>query len=173
MDEQLPAPGKYVDEGLKSLFSETIDQLISDLGRPVTLYLPPTASGCPNCVRGFDGSSQGVYNVSNPYPAGKFNKQFPTGGICPVCKGTNKILTARSVTYTANIGRSPKDIDYDKTGEVPQNIYKTKMKILAYQDITQCEKALIDGIICTRFRDPVKTGLQTLAYVICWWKKVE
>jgi hypothetical protein len=171
MGENLPIAGKYVDDALKSLFTETIDQLIADLGRPVKLFFEPTASGCPNCVRGFDGSSQGIYNASNPFGAGKYNRAFPNGGVCPVCKGTNSILTENSVTYTANIGRAPKDIDYDALGENPTNIYKTKTQICAYNDILKCEKILIDGVICTRFRDPIKTGLQTLTYVVAWWKK--
>ena len=171
MAEQLPVAGKYVDDELKQLFTDTIDQLIADLGRPVTIYLEPTASGCPNCVRGFDGSSQGTYNVNNPYPAGKFNRQFPNGGVCAVCKGTNNILTTNSITYTAIIGRAPKDINYDAIGENPTNIYKTKTQMVAYHDVLKCNKILIDGIMCTRFREPVKTGLQTLAYVVAWWKK--
>jgi len=173
MAESLPPAGRYVDDSLKSLFKETIDQLIADLGRPVILYFEPTASGCPNCIRGFDGSSRGTYNTSNPFGVGRYNRNFPNGGVCPICKGTNSILSENSTTYTCNITRTPKDIDYDAVGENPTNVYKTKCQLVGYHDIQKCEKALIDGEMCVRLRDPMKTGLQTLAYVICWWKKID
>ncbi len=172
MAENLPAAEYYVDSNLKSLFKQTISQLISDLGRTVTLYMAPSASGCSNCGIGPDGSSNGVYNSNNPFTLdGKYHKAFPNGSPCPVCKGTHKILTPQTVTYTATISRAPKDIDYEVLGLLPTNVYSTKMVLSAYEDVKRCERIMIDGELCVRLRDPIKTGLQDLAFIRCWWKK--
>lgn len=173
MAENLPDAGYYVDNNLKDLFVTNINQLIADLGRPVVLYMQPTASGCPNCGIGPRGTSNGIYNSSNPFTLGaEYNKPFATGGICPVCKGTHDILTEVTVTYTATIGRAPKDINYDEVGINPTNVYKTKMVLSAFEDLKRCKKALIDGEYCVRLRDPIQTGLKDLKYVRCWWKKL-
>ncbi len=173
MGESLPSQGLYVDNALKSLFKSTIQQLISDLGRTVTLYFAPTASGCANCGIGPDGSSNGIYNASNPFALnGKYHKAFPNGSPCPVCKGSHKILTAKTATYTATISRAPRDLDYDVIGLNPSNVYATKMVLDAFDDLYRCEKILIDGEYCVRIRDPIKTGMKDLSFVRCWWKKM-
>ncbi len=84
--ESLPSAGRFVDNALVDLFTETIEQLIADMGRKVIIYLPPSASGCPNCFIGFDGTSNGVYDSNNPFAlGGPLNIPFPNGGVCPVC----------------------------------------------------------------------------------------
>ena len=173
MPESLPPAGKFVDDSLKTLFKETIDQVIADLGRTVTLYFSPSASGCPNCFAGPDGSSNGLYDGANPFPlGGAFNKPFPTGGRCPVCKTSHKILTEQSKDYTANIGRAPKDSDFTQEGTSPENVVTTKMQIVAFDDIKRSKKALIDGELYVLLRDPIKTGLQNLDYVRAFWRKL-
>jgi len=172
MGESLPIAGKYVTDALKAQFKDTIDQLISDMGRVITLYFEPTASGCSNCGIGPNGKSNGIYNSSNPFTLnGRYNRAFPTGGICPICRGTNKIFTASTQQYTALIGRSPKDIDYEAVGGIPENIYSTKMQVVAYEDLKRAKFAMIDGEKCVRIQDPVKTGLSDLRYTKCWWRK--
>ena len=172
MAENLPPAGRFVDQPLKDQFKETIDQVIADLGRPVRLFFQPSASGCPNCFAGPDGSSNGLYDSSNVNPVGgRLNKPFPNGGICPVCKGSHEILTEQSVIYTATIGRASKDLDFSQEGVFPENVVTTKMQIVAFEDIKRSTKALIDGEIFTLLRDPVKTGLQDLFYVRAYWVK--
>ena len=57
MAENLPANRRYLTSGVETIFGTVVDQLIKDMGRTVTLYLPPTASGCPNCKPGLERSS--------------------------------------------------------------------------------------------------------------------
>ena len=174
MAESLPDAGKYVDDSLKSLFRETIDQLIADLGRTVKLYFEPAASGCPNCFAGIDGRSNGRYDNSNPYTVGhKWHRPFANGTICPVCRGTHKIKEENSANYTATIQRAPKELNYNALGAQPTNVYKTKMVIEAYNDLLRTKKALIDGVLCVRIYEPVKTGLKDLRYVRCYWQAVD
>lgn len=114
--ENLPVAGKFVDDALAELFQENINQLISDMGRSILIYLPPVASGCPNCEQGFDGSSQGVIQASNPFPLGSpFNKSFPTGGVCPVCFPVNSFVQVD--TGYKNIEHvRPSDVVKDRFG---------------------------------------------------------
>lgn len=175
-DQGLPTPGAFVDDDLVNLYGTTIDQLIADFGREITLFLPPSASGCPNCKQGFGGESQGVPSASNPYPVGSpFNKSFPTGGLCPVCKGTHKIETPNTQVYKVSIQRTPKDLNYTQFGIDfdPRNVVKTKSKLVTFEDFRIAEKAEIDGAMYKRIREPVKTGLRDLRYVQCWWKRAD
>lgn len=171
MAESLPTAGFYVDDNLVNLFQTTMNQLRSDLGRNITIYLAPTASGCPNCGIGPGGTSNGIYDASNPYGAGRYNRPFPTGGICPVCRGTHEILTTNTAIHKALIGRAPKDIDFDKLGIEPTNVYVTKTGLDSWHNIIHAKKAVIDGEHCVRLRDPIKTGLRDLFSVRCWWRK--
>jgi hypothetical protein len=174
MAESLPSPEKYVDSALKTLFRETIDQLIADLGRPVKLYFEPSTSGCPNCFAGPDGQSNGRYDNTNPYAMNSnLHRAFADGTICPICRGTHAIKSESSATYTATIQRSPKELNYDALGAHPTNVYRTKMVIEAYDDLLRVKKALIDGIWCVRIYEPVKTGLKDLRYVRCYWQTVD
>jgi hypothetical protein len=175
-DQNLPSPGLFIDDNLVTLYGETIDQIISDLGRDVTFYLPPSESGCPNCEPGFDGSSQGVTQSPNPFPLGSpFNKSFPTGGFCPVCNGTHKILVPVVRTYQSSIQRNPKDFDYEQYGIDFQtaNVMKLKNRLTIFEDVKNAEKVLIDGDIYVPIRHPIKTGLRDLRYVQSWWTMVK
>jgi len=172
MGESLPPPGLYVDAALVDLFKGTIDQLISDMGRAVVLYMPPVGSGCPNCLSGPDGRSKGIYNVANTFVINTtMHRPFPNGSICPVCHGSHQILTPVTLTYTALISRAPKNMKFSELGTTPENVYLTKMQIVAFEDVRRCDKAIIDGEYCVRLTDPVRTGLKVLNYVRCFWQK--
>jgi hypothetical protein len=174
--ESLPTPGKFVDDNLVQLYQDSIDQLIADLGQTITLYLPPTASGCPNCLAGFDGSSQGIYDNTNPFTlGGAFHKPFPNGGLCPVCKGTHLIKTPRTAQYTALIQSAPKDVDYTAYGKSvkPQNVFKTKTLLVAIEDIKITEKALIDSELCVILGDPIRRGLRDRRYTQALWERID
>lgn len=175
MAESLPSSPLYVTSSLRSLFKSTLEQLMTDLGQTVTLYMPSTPSGCPNCKDSFDGGSLGEYDNANPFTAGgQYNKQFPTGGICPVCQNTNKIwLSPKTVNYTALITRRPKDIDYDEIGASPEHVFKTKTVGTSYEDIFGAEKAKIETFMCVRLQEPIKTGLKDRNFVQAYWKKIE
>jgi hypothetical protein len=171
MAENLPTPGKFVGPTLKTLFNESIDQLLADLGREITLFFTPSASGCPNCFSAPDGNSNGVYDSNNPFGLGQFNKPFPDGTKCPVCQGSHKILTTQSANYTALLGRNPEDIDVTQFGLQPTNVMRTKTQVVAFHDIKRAEKALIEGEIYVRLRDPVLAGLAPPQFTKTFWVK--
>ncbi len=176
VDQGLPTPGAFVDDALVTLYGETIDQLISDFGRVVKFFAPPQESGCPNCEKGFDGSSQGVSQASNPFPVGSpFNRSFPAGGLCPVCNGTHVIPTQQTCDLKSSIQRAPKDFEYTQYGKDfdPGNVVKLKNKLVAFELIKTAKKAIIDGDTYTPMRYPVKTGLRDLRYVQSWWMRID
>jgi len=173
MAENLPTKGLFVDANLQALFVANIDQLIADLGYPVKMFFEPSASGCPNCFRGPDGDSNGVYtDTSNPFGLGRFNIAFPAGGRCPVCQGTNEILTESSITFTALLLYEPKEFIRDATGRTPDADVQTKMQLCAIEDIRRAKKALIEGELYALVDDPTKTGLQLRSHVLASWKKI-
>lgn len=174
MPEDLPARGLFVSSELQQEFEQSIDQLIADLGYTITLFFQPATSGCPNCGRGPDGKSDGTYtDADNPFPAGQFNIPFPDGGTCPVCRGSNDILTEQSQTYTALLKYDPEDIDFEQTGKEPTQIVRTKTQLVAFNDIKRTVKAKIEGEFYVLFRDPIRTGLQSRSHVRAWWQKQE
>ncbi|MHA2341935.1 MAG: hypothetical protein ACXADW_08650 [Candidatus Hodarchaeales archaeon] len=175
-NESLPTPGQFVTNELVNLYGTTIDQIIADFGRTMTIYLPPSTSGCPNCDKGFDGSSQGIVQTSNVFPVGSpFNRPFPQGGVCPVCQGTHKIEIPRTAQYTFTILRAPKDFNYTQYGKdiEPANVVQTKTVLASFNDVKNAIKVLIDGDLYNPLRYPLKTGLRDLRYVKMWWLRID
>ncbi len=174
-EENLPTKGLFVSPELQQEFESSIDQLVSDLGYTVTLFFEPTASGCPNCSRGPDGASDGVYtDTNNPFALnGEFNIPFPEFAQCPVCKGSNKVEDESSQDYTALLKYNPKDIEFEATGRDPAQLVRTKMQVVAFSDIQRSVKARIEGEFYALIREPVKTGLQSRSHVRAWWQKLQ
>jgi len=175
-DSILPNAGKYLTNSLKSLYSSSIQQLISDLGREITLTLPPSTSGCPNCLYSSIGErSVGRYNTSNPYSGKPYNIPFPDNSKCPVCRGSHTIKEKKTATWRATIVKSPKDVDYEKYGVMPENTLLTKTVINAFRDIKNCLRARIDGLDYVRLSDPAKIGLGNdpgdLKFINTIWKR--
>jgi len=173
MPENLPTPGLFVDAALKTLFNDSIDQLIADIGRPLVLHFPPSVSGCPNCFAAPDGNSNGIYDSANTFVAGEqFHRPFPNGTKCPVCRGDHKIkLGSTTTTYIALRQWAPKDIDATVYGTTPENVVRTKIQIVGQDDLKRATKAVIDGHIVVRITDPVPAGLSPPNYAKVFWKK--
>lgn len=175
MPESLPTAGRFVSTELRELFDDSLDQMIADIGREVKLFFPPTASGCPNCFSGPDRRSNGIYDTANPFGLGQFNKPFPNGSTCPVCRGSHQILTESSTTYTGLLKWNPEDIDVTPYGHNPANVVRTKTQAFAKEDIKRATKAMIDGEVVVRITDGVPAGLGSVTkaprYVKAFWVK--
>jgi len=172
MAESLPDRGGYFDANLQALYESSIDQLIADLGYTATLYLPSAETECPNCGVGFDLKSNGVYDVSNIYSDSR-NQYFPAGATCPVCRGSHKLLTENSVTYTALLKYTPKEWDTDATGVNKTEIIRLKTRIEAIEEIKITETMKVEGSLYKLIMDPVKTGLQTRTYINSYWQRID
>jgi hypothetical protein len=175
--ENLPTPGRYLTDKLKLQYQTAIAQIISDLGRPVTLHLPPSTSGCPNCdFLSVGERSADKYNSGNPFGGQPFNRPFTQGTVCPVCRGVHEIKVPRSSTWHATIFKQPKDYDYSEMGVAPENVVLTKMVIEAWEDIRTCIRATIDGLDYERLSEPTKIGMgnspEDLKFANCFWRRV-
>jgi|SaaInlV_135m_DNA_1039713.scaffolds.fasta_scaffold01212_4 hypothetical protein len=174
MPESLPPKGGFFDDNLQNLYEDSIDQLISDLGYVITLYLPPTEEECPNCGVGFDLRSDGVYNTSNPNPTSDpKNQYFPAGATCPVCRGSHALLTEDSVEYTALIKYTPNEWEMGETGIDKTEVVRLKTRIEALEEIKIAKMAKIEGSLYKLISDPVKTGLQVRTYLKSFWQRIE
>jgi hypothetical protein len=172
MAESLPPAGAFVDDNLVNLFTETIEQLMADLGRAVTLRLPPLTLDCPNC--GWDHIHQRSSNIYTPNASGvTLDKSFPPGQRCPVCKGQGKLQFKRDTTYTALIGKNPRDdeFDYAAHGLVPSNVVRTKTVGTSFSDMEITQFIIIDDVEYEKVTFPIKTGLRDLNFVKVFWKR--
>jgi hypothetical protein len=176
--ENLPTPGRYLTDKLKEQYQTAISQIISDLGRPITLHLPPTTSGCPNCDYLSVGErSAGTYDPTNPFGGQPFNRPFPQDTTCPVCFGTHEIKEPRLSVWHATIFKQPKDYEYSIVGVSPENVVLTKMVIEAWEDVRTCIRAVIDGLEYQRLSEPTKIGMGNesadLKFINCYWRRTE
>ncbi len=171
-DQGLPAAGRFVTDALVTLFQDRIKQLIADLGRTVTLILNPHEVNCPNC--GWDFTQSRSNNIYTSNASGTtFNKTFPQGQRCPVCKGKGKIQFQRSVDQKSLIGFSPppEEFDYEAFGLLPTNVVRLKNAIAITEDLEQAQFAKIDGTEFEKIAFPRETGLRDLAFVVTYWKR--
>lgn len=85
-----------IDDEIRSLFAEGIDDMITQLGRPCVLYYPSVMQNCTNCVLTVDSighKSSNRWRSGGPMP-------FPNGMICPMCQGNAKIASENNDTIT-------------------------------------------------------------------------
>ena len=175
-DSLLPSPGSFLTDTLKGLYATSIQKLISDMGRVVTLTLPPSTSGCPNCkYLSIAGQSLNQYNSSNPFGGPPYNIPFTDGSRCPVCLSSHTINIPQSAEWHATIFKTPKDYDVSVYGTSPENILMTKMIIDAWEDVNRAIRATIDGKDYERLGEPTKIGLgnedSDLKFVTTMWKR--
>lgn len=171
-DQDLPPSGRFLNDALVNLFQSSLKQLISDLGRTVTFVLTPLRLDCPNC--GWDFSLNRSNNIHTSNASGViFNKLFPTGGRCPVCKGRGKLDFQRSSVHKSLIGfgPAPEEFDYEVFGLKPTEVVRLKNGLGIVNDLDKAQFAKIDGIEYEKIAFPRKTGLRDLAFVITYWKR--
>ena len=171
-DQGLPLPGRFVTDGLVNLFQDRIRQLISDLGRDVTLILTPLTLPCPNC--GFDYLQQRSNGIYTPNASGaSYDKAFAQGQKCPVCQGKGRLEFQRTITQQSLIGFGPppEEFNYEAYGLVPTQVVRTKNAIAVLSDLDAAQYAIIDGFECEKIVIPRKTGLRDLAFIVTYWKR--
>ena len=171
-EQRLPPQGRFVNDALVLLFQSRIEQLISDLGRDITLTLPPLLLDCPNC--GFDFIQQRSNNIYTSNASGDgLNKSFPTGQRCPVCRGRGKLEYPRQIVHKALIGfgPAPEEFNYELYGLTPDQVLRTKTTLVTLEDFNLSQFAIIDGFECEKIAIPRKTGLRDLAFLVQYWKR--
>jgi rubredoxin len=165
---------------LKKLYAESIDSLLADNGLvvPCTLKYSDISKDtvCPNCV--FDPISRlsgHKYNGTGPI-------SFPTGSICPVCKGEGTIQGSgkSEVVNLAVIFDSKYFLNWQGslTVDVPSGAVQSICKISLVGKIIKADSIIIDNSISSygsyeyvRDGDPKPCGLGEHKYITTLWSR--
>ncbi len=153
---------------LAPTFQNTIDTVLTGLGRDITIHLPAGKSPCPDVTCKFNSTYQ-RYTGSG-------------GKICETCKGQGFIVEPRQTIYIANIrwtnepfNESTRNIqEVFEPGRLGANFIRTKTVAVSLDHIRESIGATIDGINVELFREPRQTGFgrAPLLYLVSWWKVV-
>lgn len=151
-------------------FQRAMDTVLVDLGRDITLHLPPTKSPCVSPTCQFDSFYKKFVGVS--------------GIVCEMCRGQGFVLEPRYTVYRANIRWSDlpfnnssfideREREFQSVGRITQNFVRTKTVAASHDDIRNSVGATIDGHDVEVFNEPRQTGWgQNLLYTITVWKRV-
>jgi hypothetical protein len=175
MGETLPTAGKLVSSKLKAVFKSKMYELMSDLGRTITLHMPPSVADCPNCLWDHrKKKSRNTYDSTNTNTnPGPLHKPFLDGQVCPVCNGRGVLNTPQSASYTALMSSKFKEDELTVVGTSHEGVIKTTTHIDSFQDITRAKQMSIDNYNYTPIGRPLKTGLQERIMVKMFWKMVQ
>lgn len=174
--------GNFITQDIIDTYQSVVVGLRNDLGRYVTIILPPKGSGCSNCL--YDSirkTSAGTYNVDNPFPSGVYNRYFQDGKTCPICNGKGQINIPQSGVYKSSIrwiNRREEKVgffnrDDGQIGNVPNADVRLKIAYSGHRDLQNCVGAIIDGIYCERVEMPISRGLGELFVSICFFNRKE
>lgn len=151
-----------------NLYKKYTEQLISDLGKVVSIVVSNQEKQCDNCV--YDRvhkCSSGVYNDIGPKPF--------SGMICPICNGSGKIkytstknITAicRWVKYSNNDDMNKKE----KYGVEEERVMMVKAKVSFYDDIKGAEYFVIEDERY-KLKNIIKRGMKSNVVCVAYLEK--
>lgn len=165
---------KNFGKQIKNLYKEAIEEV----GVPICLYMDSATQDCPNCLSNPDGSSLNVYDSSFLAPTEIFGETINpvsfTRGRCPVCYGKGylenqnasiKRITAIVRWNPSGAGDTVGDLDYTPAGIEGFNNVLVKTFKCHYDDLSDCNKAVIDGVDCKLLVPPVLRKVKLLGVV--------
>lgn len=167
---------QLINDQLKKLFNDSIDQIVSQPGLTTKCLLRYNSTNheiCNNCV--FDpitGSSSNVYNGTGPV-------SFADYQICPVCLGQGKVEHSQEETlYLAILYDSKYWIKTSAPVNISDGTIQTISKISTMLQIKSASDMKIDSdlanygnYIYERTSDPEPAGLGSTDYIITMWKR--
>lgn len=150
------------------IFKKSMDTVINDLGRDITIHLPPSKAPCPSADCRFDSFYKKYVSANN--------------SICSECKGVGFYYENRRTIYKANIRWS--DLPFNESssfseslnmeaGRIGVNFVRTKTVAASFDHLKQSIGATIDGIDVELFNQPRYTAWgPNLLYVVTSWRVV-
>lgn len=140
-----------------NLYKKYIEQLVTDLGKTITVFSKSKDVLCNNCI--YDNihkCSSGEYNGTGPKPF--------DGMVCPVCRGSGKMNTVSSKNITAicRWSKYTKEEEMnrrEKYGIEEDSILVVKTKVIFYDDIHDAEYFIYDGDRY-RLKNVIKRGMK-------------
>lgn len=124
---------------IRQIASDGIDDLIDQLGKDCLLIYPALKDDCPNCIYDSStGRSSGRYKSGGPRP-------FPTGTICPVCRGSGTIESTITDTVKLLCQWNPKQFTMLAGNiERPNSVVQTKGYMTDLPKIVRARRMIIE-----------------------------
>ena len=165
---------KRIGTFTRKKFTNSIRDIMSDLGRPVEVFKKPTKHECFNCY--YDKLTNSSTNTCKWTLAEALQKQteyIQAGGIglkykyfstgrCPICKGKGYLETLRKAWVKCKITWDP-EADGALISDSPgvsgsTNVeLKTDPKYLSL--FTDCIHMFVDGVKCVLAKPPIIRGI--------------
>jgi hypothetical protein len=165
----------FIDQNDKDSFQDCFDNLIDDIGQSIRIHFVEKQTSCPNCDwNRAEGRSANRYTTTNPNPLnGPLNKFFPTGTVCPVCRGVGKLNEPRNTTVIGTISKTAEEFEQisRELGRIPQNMIKVRTKLDTLQSIREATKIDIDGVVYKKLRPEIIQGLGEQMFIKTFWEQ--
>ena len=158
---------KIVTPPIRRVYKKLIKQVVADLNKPITAYMPPIQENCPNCLYDFSlKKSSGTFDASFVTPVVIFgntiNPILFTRSRCPVCFGEGKLSSSVTRSLKALVKWNPKSADEIKStpiGRESSPIVRIKVLRDDFETLVAASYFIIDGIRCELNEPPTIRGL--------------
>lgn len=173
---------KIVGPSIKKTYTTLIKNVIADLGKPVSIFLPPEKADCPNCIWDpVNQSSTNTFDSTFVAPISIFgqtiNPQPFTRGRCPVCKGIGYLKKdiVRPIKALVKWQPSgPEDLEILPAGREGISIVRLKALPTHYNNFKQALYFIVDGVRCEILTPPAIRALGTTeGMVVVYLQEVE
>lgn len=170
-----------VNKTTKKLFKRTLNNLISDLGRPVEVMKKPVKYECFNCY--YDKLTNSSTNTCKWTLIETLQKQqehADNGGVglrykffsksrCPICKGKGFLETTRKQKIKCKITWNPTDNDaltFGESGVEGKILVELKTDPKYHKLFSDSVSITVDDLACKLFKPPVLRGLGNEAVLV-------
>lgn len=171
-----------VGPNIKKVYVSLIKATIADLGKSVTIYLPPLTADCPQCI--WDPTNERSTGQSDPSfvaPVVIFGETITpqpfTRGRCPVCKNAGKLTkeVKRSVKALVRWNpEGPEDLQILPVGREGASVVRIKALPTNYELISSAIYFVVDGVRCEIIRSSTIRALGTTeGMVVAFLQEVE
>lgn len=151
---------------MRSDFKNSMDTVLTGLGRNITIHLPAGKSPCPSSDCKYNSTYQRYTGIN--------------GKICEACKGQGFIVEPRQTIYLANIrwtnepfNQANSNIkEISPAGRIGSDFVRTKTVYSSMDHVRKSIGCTIDGINVELFKEPRPIAFGDLLYTISWWKVV-
>lgn len=158
---------QIVTPDIRRVYSKLIKQVIKDLNKPITAYLPPATENCPNCLWSFSlKKSSGTFDSSFITPVVIFGNTITpssfTRGRCPVCFGEGKLSSEIPKSLKALVKWNPKSvkaIESTPAGRESSPIVRIKVDRNDFDTLVAALYFIVDGVRCELNEPPTVRGL--------------
>ncbi len=150
----------------KTRFEKAIKNVVSGLGRKITVYLKDVRAECPNCY--YDKVNDRSSGIAKVDPS---SSTYFTVGRCPVCRGKGVITTSRKKYIEGLVIWNPSDaqmnaLNFNEAGWEGATRVQIKTDTCHLALVRDCKKIVIDGIECRLSNPPIVRGLGGKALLI-------